>query len=835
MSLLEEEAGVDEGRPDGPVGVVALVDAGSGVERDLVADWFERAEPRPAMQLPLHGPELAGVLAGADPGTEITAARVVWLPRERNGQRRVRASDLASLVNPWRPPARAQARIARREPDRAAVVVAEPASVAALRERFGGTDAAAFGDFVARQARLALDRAERALVGGRYKVPKQIVEDISVAPEFRAGVAALARRLGRPQAAVAADVTANLDGLVASMSPVAVDLLSSVLRPLHARAWNVHVRTCGLAELRALNRRYPLVFLPSHRSYADPLLLADVLAEHDFPRNHVLGGDNLRFWPIGSLARRAGIVFIRRSFGDDETYKFAVREYFGFLLAKRFNLEWYMEGGRSRTGKLRPPRYGLLANVAEALEQGRAEDAYLVPVSIAYDQLREVAAMAAEQRGAAKKGEGLSWLASYARAQLSQIGTAHVRFGVPISLRAALDGAAPGPDGRRLALQKTAFEVAVGINRVTPIVATSLVTLTLLGVRDRALTLSQVARVLRPVRDYVLECGLPHATELLGGEAEGEGAAQRALASEERTEPGSRPSSGEAGLRRVLAALTAEKVVTTFADGDEPVFAIERGQHLVAAFYRNSAIHHFVNRAIAELMLLCPPRERWDEAARLRDLLKFEFFFPDRAAYQAQLTAELARLGAGDARPDGGEGRVSIAASASERGAEPRREPTIRYGGEGRVSIAASAGERGAEPGREPTIVDGRVLLEKAGFLIAHRVLRSFLDAQLVVAHRLAALPAGTPVVEREFLDACAGLGQQMLLQGRLHGPESLSRELFASALKLAANLDLVQDGPGVGGRRAEFAARLDGVVARLVTIDEIDAATRQEAAGVEP
>ncbi|MGQ0572687.1 MAG: glycerol-3-phosphate 1-O-acyltransferase [Pseudonocardia sp.] len=748
------------GSGDGPGGAaLVLVDAATDVERALLQGWVrDRGEPAAAV-LPVYGPALAGPLDAADPAAPVVAVRVAWLPRERNGQRRWRASDLVSLVNPWRPPAHAQARIARREPDRAAVVVAEPATVTALRERFGGGSPAAdpgFGEFVARQARLALDRAERVLIGSRYKVPRRIVEDLSAAPAFREGVAALATRLDRPVAEVAQDVTASLDGLVASMSPVAVDVLTGVLRPLHARAWRVDVDTTGLDELRALNRRHPLVFLPSHRSYADPLLLADVLAEHDFPRNHVLGGDNLRFWPVGPLAKRAGIVFIRRSFGDDEVYKFAVREYFGFLLAKRFNLEWYMEGGRSRTGKLRPPRYGLLANVAEALERDRAEDAYLVPVSIAYDQLREVAAMAAEQRGAAKKGEGLSWLASYARAQLAQVGTAHVRFGTPISLRGALAAAEPGPDGRRLALQKAAFEVAVGINAVTPVVATSLVTLTLLGVRDRALTLAQLATVLRPVRDYVLDRGLPHATE---------------------------PLDSEAGLRRVLAELTAEKVVTTFAAGDEPVFAIERGQHLVAAFYRNSAVHHFVNRAIAELMLLCSPGERWAEAARLRDLLKFEFFFPDRATYHDQLTEELARLGAGDSGPD------------------------------------------------------GRVLLEKAGFRIAHRVLRSFLDAQLVVARRLAGRPG--EVVEKEFLDGCTGLGQQLLLQGRLHGPESLSRELFASALKLAANLDLTGADPAGDGdlaaRRTAFAEQVGDVVARLVTIDEIDAATRQEAAGVEP
>jgi glycerol-3-phosphate O-acyltransferase len=736
--------------------LILLAGSPSAAERALVTQWLRDGGIQPAAVLPLNGPGLARSLDQAVPETVVTAVRVAWLPRERGGERRVRWADVVSQVNPRRPPVFWQNRIMRREPDRARMVVAEPATVAALRGRWGGTGS--FAHFVSRQARLALDRSERALLGHRYKVPKEVTEAIVDSPDFRAEVARLSGRLGLTEQEAMVRAEADLDSLVASMSPVAVDLLSSTLRPLHAYAWDVQADTAGLDRLRALNREHALVFLPSHRSYADPLLLADVLAEHDFPPNHVLGGDNLRFWPIAPLARRAGIVFIRRSFSDDEIYKLALREYLGFLLAKRFNLEWYMEGGRSRTGKLRPPRYGLLAYVAEAIARGRAEDAWLVPVTITYDQLREVSAMAAEQAGAAKKAEGLGWLAAYARGQLARIGTVYVRFAEPISLRAALPPG--GPDGDkdawRLALQKVAFEAAVRINRVTPATATALVTLALLGVRDRALTLGQVRGVLEPLRRYLAERGLPYSREIL--ETDG-------------------------GVQRVLGALSQQNVVTIYAGGEEPVYAIERGQHLVAAFYRNSAIHHFLDRAVAELVVLSAPADRWDDAMRLRDQLKFEFFFPDKAAYRAVLRAELDRL----------------------------------------------------DPGWE-TVADGRVVLEHCDLLVANRVLRSFLDAQLVVAERLAARPAHLPVAEKEFLDECRGVGQQMLLQGRLHGPESLSRELFASALKLAANLDLL--GPGgedLSQRRREFAGRLHDDVARLIVIDEIDAAGRREAIGVEP
>ena len=155
----------------------------------------------------------------------------------------------------------------------------------------------------------------------------------------------------------------------------------------------------------------------------------------------------------------------------------------------------------------------------------------------------------------------------------------------------------------------------------------------------------------------------------------------------------------------MLAALAEQRVVTVYDGGEEPVYAIERGQHLVAAFYRNSAIHHVVDRAIAELVLLRDPADRWDEAMRLRDLLKFEFFFPERDAYRQQIAAELERL----------------------------------------------------DPDWETA--DGRDVLCRAPLLVAHRVLRSFVDAQLVVAERLAARDPRTPVVEAEFLDECGGVG----------------------------------------------------------------------------
>ncbi len=623
----------------------------------------------------------------------------------------------------------------------------------------------AFAAYVRRSAVVTLEREERAEIGNRYKVPHAVSEEILARKEFRDQIGSVAAEMGLTLDEGLEKAEECLDELVAVQSRAAVDMFYAMMEPLHSSTWQVVVDESGLARLRDLNKRFALVFLPAHRSYVDTLVLGDVLARNDFPRNHVMGGANLRIWPISDLARRAGIVFIRRSFGDDEIYKAVVQEYFAFLLSKRFNLEWYFEGGRSRTGKIRSPRYGLLRYVAQAVQSGRVEDVYLVPTSITYDRLYEVSKMAAEQAGAKKQAEGLKWLAQYARSQRSTHGgSAYVRFGEPIALRSWLPPAGSSAEDDRAALHKIAFEVAVGINHTSPLTANGLLALTLLGVRDQSLTLSQIERILEPVLTYIEARGLP-STGL-----------DRLREPEE--------------LIAVLAGLERAKVVSSYDKGEEAVYTIERGQHLVAAFYRNNAIHWFVNRAILELSMLWtsqqasenPELTGWTEAKRIRDLLKFEFFFPDRDTFEKELREELELL--------------------------------------------------------SPGASDPLEALQGSGVLMAHRVLRSFLDAQLVVADRLAHADPTQPVDKTALLDDCDRVGQQMLLQRRLHSPESVSRELFASALDLKDNFGLLaardaETPEDLQRRRTHHLDFVTSLIDRAAVIESLDAANRAEVTGV--
>src|SRR5204863_526827 len=135
-------------------------------------------------------------------------------------------------------------------------------------------------------------------------------------------------------------------------SPHHLDLAANLIRFMYTQGYGetLHYDRVQLEALAALGQRHPLVFLPTHKSMLDSLVLKYALYENGLPPNHTAGGINMNFFPMGGLMRRTGIFFIRRSFKDNEVYKFVLHHYLDYLVEKRFPLEWYIEGTRSRSG-----------------------------------------------------------------------------------------------------------------------------------------------------------------------------------------------------------------------------------------------------------------------------------------------------------------------------------------------------------------------------------------------------------------------------------------------------------------------------------------------------
>ena len=490
------------------------------------------------------------------------------------------------------------------------------------------------------------------------------------------------------------------------------------------------------------------------------------------PVRAVLVGQGALPVPVGPLVRRSGTFFIRRSFRENALYKHVLRSYVDYLLEKRFPLEWYIEGGRSRTGKLLPPRFGMLAYVVDAFRRGKSDDVHLIPVSIAYDQIQEVKTYADEQTGGDKRKESLGWFVGVVRAMRRPYGEIHIHFGEPLSLRDSLGpprpGTAPDPDERNLELRKLAFEVSVRINRETPVTATSFVALALLGTGERALTVPEVRAGLANLLRYVQKRKLPETHDLAY------------LATDE-------------GVRSALDALRANGVLSRYDGGREPIYRIGPEQQLSAAYYRNNIVHFFVNGGLAEVALLqaCQRAEGearveafWQAAFALRDLLKFEFFFAERDAFRRELEDELAF-----------------------------REP-------------AWAERLASDP------EGGLVLVSSFEPYMAHRVLRPFLDAYCVVAAELA-FRGDEPVTdEKEFMNAALGLGVQFQLQQRIQSTASISKALYEAAVRLADHRGLNrrdEDDPeaGLAQARQVFRAEVVAAAEQVAQIAELAASRR--------
>jgi glycerol-3-phosphate O-acyltransferase len=440
-------------------------------------------------------------------------------------------------------------------------------------------------------------------------------------PEMRARITEVARESGRSIHGVSTELDADLAEMVATHGGPAGDVFLHIARVFDRTAYRgrIQVDPAQVRALQDLNRRHPVALLPSHRSYIDPVVLASVLQRAELPPTYKLGGINVSFWPMGPMGRRAGLIFIRRSFRDDPVYKLALREYVGWLAEHRQNLEWYIEGGRTRTGKLRDPRLGLLAYLVDAVHDDRCDDFVLQPVSIVYDELLDVEEHAQSARGAAKTPESFGRLVSYARAQRTRYsrGDIHVGFGEPISVRdhltRELTEAAEQGEPDALPLQKLAFEVAVRINTVTPITPPALITMALLWA-DRALTVDQLLALLTRYADYVDQRGIPVTC---------------------------RPIATRDTVLRGLASLQRHGVVTRNDHGREVVYLVQPEQRIAAAYHRNGILHFFVLPAIIDLATADDAGSLHDEALALRDLFKFEFFFEEKGEFLAEVDAEV--------------------------------------------------------------------------------------------------------------------------------------------------------------------------------------------------
>lgn len=757
---------VDEYTPFTPTGdALVLASASSAAERDLLDDWLQRQRREhpeakiDVLLLPYDDPPaavLASLVSELEAGEDrsVVPVRVFWVPGGLPTRSKIVA--VISGRDTYRPPEILQRRILRRDRSRARVVAGEPAKVSELRQQWADTTVAEnpreFARFVIRRAILAIERVELRLLGPEYKSPRLIKPELLASARFREGL----EKIPGADLETAGEM---LDELSTGWSRFSVDLIPTLGRAIFSRGFDPKI-DYDRAEVELMRRNlenHPAVLLFSHRSYLDGVIVPVAMQENRLPPVHTFAGINLSFGFMGPLMRHSGVIFLRRKL-DDPLYKYVLRQFVGYIVEKRFNLSWSIEGTRSRTGKMLPPKLGLLAYVADAYLDGRSEDILLQPVSISFDQLHETSEYAAYARGGEKTPESLSWMYNFIKAQGERnYGKIYVRFPEAVSMREYL-GVPHGPmttdeDAKRLALQKMAFEVSWRILRATPVNASALVSALLLTTRGIALTLDQIHHTLQPSLDYLERKQTPMTNSAL-----------RLRTSE--------------GVRAALDALSNRHPVTCVEGGREPVWRIAPEDEHEAAFYRNTLIDAFLETSLVELALVHAGRAEddrleafWSQVTRLRDLLKFDFYFADSAAFREHVAEELSWQPGWEDQVTAGEGQV------------------------------------------------GELLRTKSP-LLAGAMLRPFFEAYAIVADVL--LDAPDEIDEKDLTKKALGLGNQYVAQSRVRSNESVSALLFATARQVAADQHLLEPAADLRERRAAFRDELRGILRDMDMVERI-------------
>jgi len=298
------------------------------------------------------------------------------------------------------------------------------------------------------------------------------------------------------------------------ITEVAADYREGLIRfgdRILTRIWNKIYNgiSVGHAErIRELAANgHEIIYVPCHRSHMDYLLLTYVIYHEGMVTPHIAAGINLNFWPVGKIFRRCGAFFLRRSFAGNKLYTAVFREYLELLFNKGYSVKYYPEGGRSRTGRLIPPKTGMLAMTIQAMLKGVNRPVSLVPVYIGYENVMEVKSYLNELKGSKKKKESNLQVFTAIK-KLKNYGHGYVNFGEPIQLNQFLESHVPNwrecrdaepekkPAWLTPAVNELANDVMTRINRAAALNGMALISLCLLSSKTQTMSEAELKQAM---------------------------------------------------------------------------------------------------------------------------------------------------------------------------------------------------------------------------------------------------------------------------------------------------------------------------------------------------
>jgi len=480
---------------------------------------------------------------------------------------------------------------------------------------------------LARVLQIFLYREERVVLGPTLLSRREVRETVLRDPELAKLTRRLAAERGVPRRAVVKEARGYVDEMAAHFNGLYFGIIEFLFNRIFPRVFS-GLETVGLERAVECMREHPIVLVPCHRSHFDYLFLTYIFHINHLSPPHIAAGINLSFWPLGPLFRGAGAYFIRRTFEDNELYKMVFRKYLTFLIREGYTQEFFIEGGRTRTGKMLQPKLGMLSAITGAFCQGVRRDLYLIPVSIHYGRIPEEETYTREVAGEAKERESLGALLR-ARSILSKrFGTAYVSYGVPISLHETLgdrrerfheeSGQPAVEEEKRRFIQRLGFRILREVNAAAVAGASSVSATALLGASRAACRLREFQTASHALVGLLRAQGAHLTASLVRNEA--------------------------SDFREGLAWLESGGLVERLVDSEGVVLHVPPAKRMNLDIYKNNTIHFFLLPALLTRALLAgiPPSGLRDHVAWWLDLYRWEFPLPERGTLGDELARWLA-------------------------------------------------------------------------------------------------------------------------------------------------------------------------------------------------
>lgn len=596
-----------------------------------------------------------------------------------------------------------------------------------------------------------LERERRSITGPAARDPERVRFDIVRGPRLRALIDDLSSSDPGQRHVLTHKALEMLRALQARPDPIALRASATMFDRLFRRLYaGLDVLPADMERLREATKKGTLVLLPSHKSHIDYLILSYTFYENNLPLPMIAAGENLNFFPVGPLFRRSGAFFIRRSFGGDRLYAAVVDGYVRRVLRDGYPIELFIEGGRSRTGKLLTPRFGLLSMVVDAVLALPQNRMFFVPVSIGYERVMETDSYQRELTGGEKQKEDAAVLLRAPKLLRHGYGRLNIRIGQLLTLsdiRRELGLEVEGPlkpAKRRAVVTRLANQALDEINRVTAVTPGALTALALLTHSRRGLTHEELVdrcrMLLRELQDIGARCSSSLVTPSGALRPEALREAVQMFADAEMLEA---HATGERDLGRRRRVTAGEGAIYTIPH--EKRFSLDTSKNII--------IHFFVERALVAMALLSPPgppvelslaRERVQTLARL---FKNEFRFRADASLEEVFNESVERLRVA--------GNIVVSDGALHYGAG-----RDGYNGEMWLRVYAS-------------------------------ILRNFVEGYRVAARSLSFLFKGA-LPEKDLFKRALGLGSQMFYAGEIERRESVSKSILQNAFRAFVELGYV-------------------------------------------